>query len=86
MNTQVSKINKVIENFFTENSSVTLIPAKDLMLYFIKAGVFLKDYRNGLPIRNFLRELNERSALHLIPSVHPERKKVNTYWFFKRIK
>lgn len=81
---EINEINRVIERFFIANPSVSSIPAKDLMPEFIKAEIFTKDHRNGLPIRNVLRELDENKNLALIPYVRTERKKVNTYWFFER--
>jgi hypothetical protein len=53
-----------------------------LMPQFIKAGIFEKDHRNGLPIRQLLRDLDEINALDKITSILPERKKVNTNWYF----
>ena len=81
---KVPKINKVIKQFFDQNPSVDKIPAKDLMAEFIKAGVFIKDHRNGLPIRKVLRALDEENELDRIPFVIPERKTKNTFWYFAR--
>lgn len=81
----VARINKVIGKYFKDNPSMNTIPAKDLMLYFIDAKIFTKDHSKGLPIRKILRELDDNNALHLIPSVRPERKKKNTYWFFDNL-
>jgi len=36
-------INKTIEAFFNANKTISIIPAKDLMPYFISAGIFPKD-------------------------------------------
>ena len=83
---EIEQINKVIEAYFKLNTSVKFIPVKDLMPYFIKAGVFPKDNRNGLPIRNVLRRLDAKNQLSLIPNVIAERKLKNTYWFFSNTK
>ncbi|WP_211316273.1 hypothetical protein [Flavobacterium faecale] len=56
-----------------------------MMPYFILAGVFTKDAKDGLPIRNVLRRLDKNNQLHLIPYVYAERKEVNTNWFFQRL-
>lgn len=82
----IAKINQVIKKYFEGNPSIETIPAKDLMLQFMQAGIFTKDHRNGLPIRNILRELDRANSLQLIPYVRAERKKVNTNWFFDSIK
>ncbi len=78
----IDKINKVIEEYFENKTSVKIIPVKELMPYFIKAGVFYKDNKNGKPIREVLRELKKNNQLHLIPFVHAEQKDENTYWYF----
>jgi hypothetical protein len=75
-------INQVIETFFATNKDVKIIPAKDLMPYFIKNGIFIRDSKNGKPIRDVLRELSANNKLHLIPSTIAEKKKVNTNWYF----
>ena len=81
---KVAEINQVIQTYFENNQSVKEVMAKDMMPYFILAGIFLKDTKNGLPIRNILRRLDEKNALHQIPYVRVERKEVNTNWFFQR--
>ncbi len=78
------KINEVINAYFNSNSENQTIRAKDLMPHFIKAGVFEKDSKKGLPIRAILRELDRSNELHLIPTILPQRKKKNTFWFFTR--
>lgn len=79
---RINSINRVIEVYFEKNTSVTIIPAKDLMPAFIEAGIFVTDHKKGLPIRKILRELDRDNKLHLIPFVHPERKEKDTYWYF----
>ncbi|NPD47610.1 mismatch-specific DNA-glycosylase [Lentimicrobium sp. S6] len=79
---KIRQINKVVAKCFEVNTDVQKTPAKNLMPEFIKAGIFNKDQRGGLPIREILRELDTRNELSRIPYVLPERKKVNTYWYF----
>lgn len=81
---KISQINKVLQEYFEVNKGISSIPAKDMMPYFILAGVFVKDNKNGLPIRNVLRRLDEKNELHKIPFVSAERKETNTNWFFQR--
>jgi len=78
----ISEINQVIEAYFKENSSPTIVPVKELMPAFIGAGIFAKDIRNGLPIRQILRELDEANHLQLIPALYAERNGQSTYWYF----
>lgn len=80
----IANINKVIQKYFENNPFVNTIRAKDMMPFFIDEGIFTKDEKEGLPIRKLLRKLDEVNTLHLIPYVRPERKKVNTNWFFDR--
>lgn len=78
----LNQINNAIAAYFVKYPSPSKVAAKDLMPFFIKQGIFEKDHRNGLPIREILRELDRKKQLHLIPSVLAERKTVNTNWFF----
>lgn len=77
-------INEIVENFFNDNSSIQIIPAKDLMPYFIDAGVFNKDFKKGKPIRDFLRKLDKEDKLEIINNLYADRKEINTYWYFRR--
>jgi len=79
---KVEKINTVIEEYFKANATLTIAPVKDLMLAFIKAGIFTKDIKKGLPIRLILRELDDSNQLALIPFVYAERHGEHTYWYF----
>ncbi|SFQ18042.1 hypothetical protein [Parafilimonas terrae] len=81
---KIAAINTVLQQFFSNNPSVITIPAKDMMPDFIKAGIFEKDEKKGLPIRKVLRKLDKERQLHLIPYVIAERKSINTNWFFGR--
>ena len=54
----INRINSTIEDYFKNNPTVRTILAKDLMPEFIKAGIFAKNHRDGLPIRNVLRALD----------------------------
>jgi len=85
MNVQkINAINAVIEKYFTLYPNANRIAAKDMMNHFIKEGIFKKDHRNGLPIRNILRDLDAKGELNKIPHVLAERKGVNTNWYFLR--
>lgn len=81
---KIYEINKAIDEYFKLNQSVDEIRPKDLMPLLIKNGVFEIDHRNGLPLRKILRELDSRDQLYLIPSLYADRKKTNTYWYFRR--
>lgn len=78
-------INRTVEDYFSKNKSVSLVPAKDLMPQFISAGVFISD-KNGLPIRKVLRDLDKKNSLYLVPQVFADRKTANVNWYFQRSK
>ncbi|MFY8069000.1 MAG: hypothetical protein ACOVMG_02790, partial [Flavobacterium sp.] len=84
MMNKIANINQILKEYFENNLNVTEIPAKDMMPYFILAGVFTKDSKNGLPIRALLRKLDEKNELYKIPFVRADRKAANTNWFFQR--
>lgn len=83
---QALRIKRAVQDYFDKNPSVIEIRAKDLMPHFIKNGIFDFDHRNGLPIRNLLRELDANNMLHLIPHIRADRKQKNTNWFFLNIR
>jgi len=83
---KITAINEVIKLYFEHFKTQNQVAAKDLMPYFIQAGIFAKDQKNGLPIRSVLRDLDKKNQLHLIPYVYADRKSGNTNWFFQRIR
>jgi len=80
--TKIKSINKVIKVYFKQNGSVSIIAAKELMPQFIDAGIFTKDVKHGLPIRDILKALDKDNKLNLIPYVYVERKDSITSWSF----
>ena len=83
-NEMIIKINEVIAQYFEENTSTDWLPAKGIMPELIKAGVFNKDEKKGLPIRKVFRKLDKDNQLNKIPSVHAERRSENVYWYLVR--
>jgi len=80
--TTIDKINTVIQAYFEQNTTISKVKAKDLMPNFIDAGIFKKDEKHGLPIRNFLRDLDRELNLKCIPYVYAERIEKMTNWYF----
>lgn len=78
---KIVRINEVIADFFKNNPTIEWIAAKEIMPSLIKAGVFNKDEKKGLPLRKVLRALDKDNTLDKIPFVHPERKGIDTYWY-----
>ncbi len=81
---KIQTINRAIEEYFAFHKSVDIVPAKDLMTWFIKKGVFDSDTKGGLPIRRILRTLNRKGQLGQIPSAFPDQKAKNINWYFIR--
>lgn len=81
---KIKLINQVVNEYFEKNGVNEVVAAKDLMPDFIKAGVFTKDHKKGLPIRKVLRAIDEQNALDQIPLAYPDRKEKNTVWYFLR--
>lgn len=82
---KAGRIDQIVRDYFLENPSITIIPAKELMVYFVEKGVFNKDYsRPGLPIRNLLRQLDEAGKLKLLKHCKVVRNKINRNWYFER--
>ena len=49
----------------------------------IKKGIFARDSKQGLPLRNLLRDLDRAGQLGVMRTVHADRKTRNTYWSFR---
>ncbi|MBI9035944.1 MAG: hypothetical protein JEZ03_15900, partial [Bacteroidales bacterium] len=79
---KIEEINKVVAAFFEENTTITIVPVKELMPAFISAGIFVKDHKNGMPIRKVLRELEKNNQLDLIPLLYVDRSGRDPYWYF----
>src|SRR5687767_15677639 len=82
---KIERIDQVVREYFEENSHMNEILAKNLMRRFIDKGIFLRDYDNGLPIRQLLRLLNKENKLHLLKQCRVMRMGVNRSWYFMRI-
>lgn len=83
-NQDIIKMGYVIQAFLEKEKLVDAKP-KDLMPILIEKGFFKKDHREGLPLREILRDLDARNELYLLPQVSAERKEVNVSWFFNKI-
>lgn len=83
-NDRISEINKVVDNYFNTNSKKDWIPVKDIMADLVKAGVFTKDNKKGLPLRKVLRALDKENKLNTLPRVHAERTDTAVYWYLVR--
>ena len=80
----LNKINEVLDSFFKENKEVNCIALKSIMPLMVKAGVFNKDIRKGLPLRKVLRELDKEKTLDKVPLAFAHRVEKDVYWYFRR--
>ena len=63
-----------------------MIQAKEIMNHLVSKGIFEKNHLDGLPLKNFLKHLDDNHHTHLIPQIHCEVKLKNKNWFFIRPK
>ncbi|MEI8226007.1 MAG: hypothetical protein WCG82_08770 [Bacteroidota bacterium] len=75
------RIKRAVNEYF-EKKTETKVEAKELMNLFIKKGIFTHNNQDGLPIREYLRHLDENKHLHLIPQAYFEQKDSNKNWYF----
>jgi hypothetical protein len=75
------RIRRAVNEYF-DKTTETKVQAKELMKLFIDKGIFTHNNKDGLPIRDFLRQLDENRLLHLIPQALFEQKDVNKNWYF----
>lgn len=80
---KITQINLVLKDYFDLNKNVKIVPAKNMMPYFVLAGIFSKDEKNGLPIHYLLKKLSTLNQLSNIPYAFDEKKAVYTKWFFR---
>lgn len=80
----IAKINDVIGNYFAQHPDKEWIPVKSIMPDLVKAGVFNKDVKKGMPFRKVLLALNSAGELDKIPFVHAEKKEESIYWYLVR--
>lgn len=79
---RISEINRVLQEYFEKHLDSGKIAAKEFMNLFIENGIFKRNNKDGLPIRQLLRELDKENQLNKIPYVYAERKEKNVNWYF----
>ncbi|WP_298898203.1 hypothetical protein [uncultured Psychroserpens sp.] len=84
-NSEIVKMGYAIQNYLNEMNLLDAKP-KDLMPLLIEKGFFSEDRRNGLPLRNILRQLDDENLLYLLPQVRVERKDKNRLWSSNPVK
>lgn len=81
---KIGRIDQIVRDYFDANRSVREVAAKDLMSLFIQKGIFLKDHRNGFPIRYLLDQPDTGNKLHLLKHGKVIRREVNRNWYFTK--
>lgn len=74
-------LNYLILEYFRETGKEKA-KAKDLMPFLIKKGFYKKDHRQGLPLRNDLRKLNDHNRLDIIETLKVKKGNSNISWTF----
>ncbi len=78
-------ISDAIQSHLLETGERDATPAA-LTPMLVEKGLFNKEYeRPGLPLRNFLRELDEAEQLSLMPQVSEQYRGKRRYWLFNPI-
>lgn len=83
-NPKIIRMGYVIQEFLKVMNLIDAKP-KDLMPILIEKGFFIKDNREGRPLRDILRELDENNTLYFLPQVSADRRDKNVYWYFNAI-
>ena len=78
---QIVKMGYVIQKYLLENNLFDVSPPQ-LMDLLIDQGYFKYDIREGKPLRDVLRKLDDNDMLYLLPQVRVDRMEVNRRWFF----
>jgi len=84
MNSIIVNMGYTIQDYLI-NQTLSNAKPKDLMPVLIEKGFFNQDHREGLPLRDVLRNLDANGQLYLLPQVRVERKLTNRFWFFNAI-
>lgn len=80
---KLTQINLILKDYFDLNKNVKKIPAKNMMPYFVLAGIFTKNEKNGLPIHYLLKKLEANEKLNFVPFAKAIKKEVYTKWVFE---
>lgn len=81
---KIAQINIILNEYFEHNKNVQEVPVAFMMSYFVLAGIFKDDHSKGKNLKNFLRRLEDKKQLHLIPFAKVEQKNILKKWFFVR--
>ncbi len=78
---QIVRMGYVIQDYLQNNKLFDARPHQ-LMAMLIENGFFKYDVRDGKPLRDVLRKLDDNDMLYLLPQLRVDRMEVNRQWFF----
>jgi hypothetical protein len=81
---RIVAIDRLAQEWLITNNKDEARPV-DLMDNLVKHGVYRKDIKRGLPLRNDLRKLKERKELNRIRGLVAQLVNQNTNWYFRRV-
>lgn len=81
---KIARIDQTVHDYFTQHPAKKEVPARELMPLFIANGVFFKNERRGMAIRNLLNRLHTADKLHLLSQCNVVRSEENRHWYFVR--
>ena len=81
---RIGRIDQLVRDYFEKNKSVNEVLSKDLMPLFLEKGIFTKNHRDGLSIRNLLRDLDAENKFNLLKHVKVIRNATNRSWYFSK--
>lgn len=79
---KAGEMDQIVFDYFKLHPKLKEIQVKDLMEIFVSSGVFSKDYKDGLPLRDFLKKIEENNSLDLFKQIKLIRKAEDKYWYF----
>lgn len=83
-NPKIIRMGYVIQEYLKKMNLIDAKP-KDLMSMLIENGFFTRDNKEGRPLRDILRELDDNDKLYFLPQVTADRRAKNVYWVFNAI-
>ncbi len=81
---RIVAIDRLAQEWLIKNNKDEARPV-DIMDYLVKHGVYRKEIKGGLPLRNDLRKLKERGELNRIRGLDAQLVNQNTNWYFRRV-
>ncbi|RZJ30282.1 MAG: hypothetical protein EOO48_05360 [Flavobacterium sp.] len=78
---QIVKMGYAIQKYLEQTNRFDVTPP-ELMDLLIEQGYFKYDVREGKPLRDVLRKLDDDDMLYLLPQLRVDRMDVNRRWFF----